>query len=202
MAMHASILAWRIPWTEESDGPQFIGLQRVRHHWGDLVHMDNHSSSTKTEYWNVWCPQRSPDLKWSWHGLVFHVLLTLYKLFHLSPTLFTFSVSAAPSFSSVCPLVQKVPRYLVKQYSGMSVRLLLDEISRLRIADCSSYYGGAHPISWRMTRSATLLILPWVRVNSCCLTAWMEDPFFLCLWTQTKPLAHPRFHSAGIWIRT
>ena len=26
-----SILAWRIPWTEESGGLQFMGLQRVRH---------------------------------------------------------------------------------------------------------------------------------------------------------------------------
>ena len=30
MAIHSSILAWRIPWTEESGGLQFIGLQRVR----------------------------------------------------------------------------------------------------------------------------------------------------------------------------
>ena len=34
MATHSSILAWRIPWTEEPGGLQSIGLQRVRH---DLV---------------------------------------------------------------------------------------------------------------------------------------------------------------------
>ena len=28
---HSSILAWRIPWTEESGGIQAIGLQRVGH---------------------------------------------------------------------------------------------------------------------------------------------------------------------------
>ena len=28
---HASFLPWRIPWTEEPDGLQFIGLQRVGH---------------------------------------------------------------------------------------------------------------------------------------------------------------------------
>ena len=28
---HSSVLAWRIPWTEEPDGLQFMGLQRVRH---------------------------------------------------------------------------------------------------------------------------------------------------------------------------
>ena len=31
MATHSSILAWRIPWTEESGGLQSIGSQRVRH---------------------------------------------------------------------------------------------------------------------------------------------------------------------------
>ena len=30
MATHSSILAWRIPWTEEPGGLQFMGLQRVR----------------------------------------------------------------------------------------------------------------------------------------------------------------------------
>ena len=31
MATHFSILAWRIPWTEESDGLQSMGSQRVGH---------------------------------------------------------------------------------------------------------------------------------------------------------------------------
>ena len=31
MATHASILAWRILWTEDPGGPQSLGLQRVRH---------------------------------------------------------------------------------------------------------------------------------------------------------------------------
>ena len=30
MATHSSILAWRIPWTEEPGGLQSMGLQRVR----------------------------------------------------------------------------------------------------------------------------------------------------------------------------
>ena len=29
MATHPSILAWRIPWTEEPGGPQSMGSQRV-----------------------------------------------------------------------------------------------------------------------------------------------------------------------------
>ena len=31
MATHSSTLAWKIPWTEEPGGPQFMGLQRVGH---------------------------------------------------------------------------------------------------------------------------------------------------------------------------
>ena len=30
-ATHSSILAWRIPWTEEPGGLQSVGSQRVRH---------------------------------------------------------------------------------------------------------------------------------------------------------------------------
>ena len=31
MAAHSSVLAWRIPWTEEPSGLQSMGLQRSRH---------------------------------------------------------------------------------------------------------------------------------------------------------------------------
>ena len=33
MVIHSSMLAWRIPWTEEPGGLQFIGSQRVGHDW-------------------------------------------------------------------------------------------------------------------------------------------------------------------------
>ena len=33
MANHSSILAWRIPWTEEPGWLQFMALLRVRHDW-------------------------------------------------------------------------------------------------------------------------------------------------------------------------
>ena len=33
MATHSSILAWRIPWTEEPGGLQSTGSQRVGHDW-------------------------------------------------------------------------------------------------------------------------------------------------------------------------
>ena len=35
MAAHSSILAWRIPWTEEPGGPQSLESQRVGHDWSN-----------------------------------------------------------------------------------------------------------------------------------------------------------------------
>ena len=33
----SSILGWKIPWTEEPDRLQSIGLDRVRHDWSNLA---------------------------------------------------------------------------------------------------------------------------------------------------------------------
>ena len=43
-ATRCSVLAWRIPWTEEPGELQSIGLQRVRNDWSDLArtHPENH----------------------------------------------------------------------------------------------------------------------------------------------------------------
>ena len=49
MATHSSILAWRIPWTEEPGGLQSMHLQRVRH---TLVTKQQHSLS-------AWHPAQS-----------------------------------------------------------------------------------------------------------------------------------------------
>ena len=37
MAIHSSTLAWRIPWTEDPGGLQFIGLQRGGYNLNDLA---------------------------------------------------------------------------------------------------------------------------------------------------------------------
>ena len=36
MATHSSILAWKIPWTEEPDKLQSMGLQRIRFNWAQI----------------------------------------------------------------------------------------------------------------------------------------------------------------------
>ena len=38
MATHSSILAWRIPWTEEPGGLQTIELWRVEHDWATSLY--------------------------------------------------------------------------------------------------------------------------------------------------------------------
>ena len=38
MATHSSVLAWRIPWTEEPGGLQSVGSQRVRHDGSESLH--------------------------------------------------------------------------------------------------------------------------------------------------------------------
>ena len=38
MATHSTILAWRIPWTEEPGRLQSTGSQRVRHDWATSLH--------------------------------------------------------------------------------------------------------------------------------------------------------------------
>ena len=42
-AAHSSVLAWRIPETEEPGELETIGSQRVRHDWSDLVHKQKHT---------------------------------------------------------------------------------------------------------------------------------------------------------------
>ena len=46
VATHSSILAWRIPWTEDPGGLPSTGSQRVGHDRSDLAR-------THTQYFNV-----------------------------------------------------------------------------------------------------------------------------------------------------
>ena len=55
MASHSSILAWRIPWTEEPGRLEYMRSQRVRHDWATKTH-------THTHLWNLNFT-RSPTIK-------------------------------------------------------------------------------------------------------------------------------------------
>ena len=71
MATRSSILAWRIPWTEEPGGPRSMGSQRVGHDWvtkhtppsigltilssvrGAVIYPNDLKTYTYTENWNT-----------------------------------------------------------------------------------------------------------------------------------------------------
>ena len=55
MATHSSILAWRIPWTEEPGGLQSMGSQRVRHNWATWL------SLSLTVIWTYYQPSSKAD---------------------------------------------------------------------------------------------------------------------------------------------
>ena len=50
MAIHSSTLAWKIPWTEEPDRLQSMGLQRVRHDWATSLHLYVYFKLSVEEY--------------------------------------------------------------------------------------------------------------------------------------------------------
>ena len=59
MATRSSILAWKIPWTEEPGGPQSVGSQRVGHDWACT-----HAKCCEKGTWPLWysCPRSMTSL--------------------------------------------------------------------------------------------------------------------------------------------
>ena len=69
MVTNSSILAWRIPWTEEPGRLQSIGLQRVEHAWSDLA--------------CVIYSRLFPYESETFFHLIYHVYITLLKFISL-----------------------------------------------------------------------------------------------------------------------
>ena len=53
MATHSSILAWRIPWTEDTGRLQSLGSQRIRHDWSYLARTHLIIPKTRAVTWRV-----------------------------------------------------------------------------------------------------------------------------------------------------
>ena len=54
MTIHSSILAWRISWTEKSDGLHSIEWQRVGHDWSDWAHnMFIWGCNNQRSFWSI-----------------------------------------------------------------------------------------------------------------------------------------------------
>ena len=55
MANHSSILAWKIPWTEEPGGLRSMGPQRVRHDWAtEYVGLSRTGSANWCQINQIW----------------------------------------------------------------------------------------------------------------------------------------------------
>ena len=63
MATHSSVLAWRIPWTEEPGGLQSMGLQRVGHDWATSLSL---FSPFQIKIIKKWVDPFFPDSKLEW----------------------------------------------------------------------------------------------------------------------------------------
>ena len=70
MSTHSSILAWEIPWTEESDGLQPMSSQRVRHNWATNTFISLNIADFLIEI-------HFPSFK-NWRGIILH---KKYKVF-------------------------------------------------------------------------------------------------------------------------
>ena len=92
MATHSSILAWRIPWTEEPGGLQTMGSQRVGHDWATFTFTLFHGCSTRS-------------LPRSQNGLsIFCASNTFHKAVNIS---FNLAVLNICSMSISLPLLKK-----------------------------------------------------------------------------------------------
>ena len=60
MTIHTSILAWRIPWTEELGGLQPTGSQRKRHNWA--------TNTSTTTHWRFWLAESSVGMESVWNA--------------------------------------------------------------------------------------------------------------------------------------
>ena len=63
MAIHSSILTWRVPWTEEPGGLQFMGSQRVGHDWATNTLT---FSSNTTRLQQLWLVDSEDVQLWIW----------------------------------------------------------------------------------------------------------------------------------------
>ena len=83
MATHSSIVAWRIPWTEEPGRLQSTGSQRVGHDWSDLAQHTHTHTHTHTHVHSCSFPL-SQDIE---YGLLGYTIgpcyLSIFSFFYM-----------------------------------------------------------------------------------------------------------------------
>ena len=85
MAIHFSILAWGIPWTEEPHSVQSIVLHRVGHNWRDLAHMHlckTEAYGVRSLFWVLNRVQNFPTIYLLFLLNIKHLIFIAYSVFH------------------------------------------------------------------------------------------------------------------------
>ena len=84
MAIHSSVLTWRIPWTEELGELQSMGLQRVKHDWATNTNdficgsaVKNLPAVQKTQETWVWSLDGEDPLK---KGMAAHSSILAWRI--------------------------------------------------------------------------------------------------------------------------
>ena len=131
-ATHSSILAWRIPWTEERGGLQSMGSQRAEHNWAGArwwCGFWNLSSPTETEPGALaWKPRvltTGPPQKFPvfYFGLLLIITLSIFSCAYLKTMYFlscNVYVNTLSIFKLSCFLIAEFLRvlWILFLYSG------------------------------------------------------------------------------------
>ena len=94
MASHSSILAWRIPWTEEPGRLQSMGSQRVGHSWVTKQHKAVNSLIHNSFLRNNWNVRLCKISFYTVPCLFFFPIVTLPNVSLASSVLVVFSMAA------------------------------------------------------------------------------------------------------------
>ena len=94
MAIHSSILAWRIPWTEESGGLWSIGLQRVGHSRSNLacMHAIFNISPKSLQHTNCFFTFSHDSMKSNYYSFLFSSLFFLKAQSHGIISLYSYQI--------------------------------------------------------------------------------------------------------------
>ena len=155
MTTHSSILAWRIPWTEESGRLQSTGSQKVRHNWSDLAHYCLYSLYCASDLCSLFstCCKFVPLNTHSYLPHPHPLVTVIYSVFHFDflDSITWLYLSDSPQRACVCAkLLQSCPTLcdpMDCSQPGSSLHEILQAREQEGVAIFSSR-GSSWPSDW------------------------------------------------------